>query len=178
LDIKIQLLWGVFYGQIYEGIYVERYLTGRDGYQIMAEEFGIRPERVREWSRLYGRWGETIFDPSYTTHSPAFKLEVLNDMATNGLSYIEAAVKYRISSPGMISNWRSTYEREGTAGLVARPKGRAPMARRKKKDFEEMTEVEKLKERVEYLEMENAALKKLRALVQEENARRTGSRRK
>ncbi len=70
------------------------------------------------------------------------------------------------------------YEREGTAGLVARPKERAPMARRKKKDFEEMTEVEKLKERVEYLEMENAALKKLRALVQEENARRTGSRRK
>jgi len=52
------------------------------------------------------------------------------------------------------------------------------MARRKKKDFEEMTEVEKLKERIEYLEMENAALKKLRALVQEENARRTGSRRK
>ncbi|WP_419718349.1 transposase, partial [Exiguobacterium acetylicum] len=35
---------------------VERYLTGRDGYQIMAEEFGIRPERVREWSRLYERW--------------------------------------------------------------------------------------------------------------------------
>nr|WP_156323154.1 IS3 family transposase [Exiguobacterium acetylicum] len=143
---------------------VERYLTGRDGYQIMAEEFGIRPERVREWSHLYERWGETIFDPSYTTHSPAFKLEVLNDMATNGLSYIEAAVKYRISSPGMISNWRSTYEREGTAGLVARPKGRAPMARRKKKDFEEMTEVEKLKERVEYLEMENGCAKKIESL--------------
>ena len=45
------------------------------------------------------------------------------------------------------------------------------MARRKKKDPEEMTEVEKLKERVEYREMENAALKKLRALVQEANAR-------
>ena len=70
------------------------------------------------------------------------------------------------------------YEREGTAGLVAKPKRRAPMARRKKKEFEEMKEVEKLKERVGYLEMENAALKKLRALVQEENARRTGSRRK
>ena len=157
---------------------VERYLTGRDGYQIMAEEFGIRPERVREWSRLYERWGETIFDPSYTTHSPAFKLEVLNDMATNRLSNRETAVKYRISSAGMISRWRSTYDREGTEGLVARPKGRAPMARRKKKEFEEMTEVEKLKERIEYREMENAALKKLKALVQEENARRTGSRHK
>jgi len=99
-------------------------------------------------------------------------------MVTNRLSNIEAAVKYRISSPGTISRWRSTYERERTAGLVARPKGRAPMARRKKKEFEEMTEVEKLKERIEYLEMENAALKKLKALVQEENARRTGSRHK
>ncbi|WP_114571791.1 helix-turn-helix domain-containing protein [Exiguobacterium flavidum] len=156
----------------------ERHLTGRDGYQSLANEFGIARELVREWSRLYERWGETIFDPSYTAHSLPFKLEVLNDMATNGLSRMEAALKYRISSPGMISNWRSTYEREGVEGLAAKPKGRAPMARRKKKDPEEMTEVEKLKERVEYLEMENAALKKLRALVQEENARRTGSRRK
>ena len=156
----------------------ERYLAGRDGYRSLAKEFGITHERIHVWSRLYERWGETIFDRSYTTHSPAFKLEVLNDMTTNRLYDIEAAVKYRISSPGMISRWRSTYEREGSEGLVARPKGRAPMARRKKKNPEEMTEVEKLKERVEYLEMENAALKKLRALVQEENARRTGSRRK
>lgn len=47
-------------------------------------------------------------------------------MATNGLSRMEAAMKYRISSPGMISNWRSTYEREGVEGMVARPKGRVP----------------------------------------------------
>jgi len=51
-----------------------------------------------------------------------------------------------------------------------------PRAKRKKENPDEMTEVEKLKERVEYLEMENAALKKLKALVQEEEARRTGSR--
>ncbi|WP_419718457.1 helix-turn-helix domain-containing protein [Exiguobacterium acetylicum] len=132
----------------------ERYLTGRDGYRGVAIEFGIARELIREWSRLYECWGETIFDLSYTSHS---QLEVLNDMVTNRLSNIEAAVKYRISSPGTISRWRSTYEREGTAGLVARLKGRAPMARRKKKEFEEMTEVEKLKERIVYLEMENAA---------------------
>ena len=44
---------------------VERYLSGRDGYQIMAEEFGLGRERILEWSRLYERWGETIFYPSY-----------------------------------------------------------------------------------------------------------------
>ncbi|KSU47728.1 hypothetical protein AS033_15875 [Exiguobacterium indicum] len=76
----------------------ERYLTGREGYRGVAIEFGIARGLIREWSRLYERWGETIFDPSYTSHSLAFKLEVLNDMVTNRLSNIEAAVKYRIFS--------------------------------------------------------------------------------
>ncbi len=79
---------------------VERYLTGRDGYKSLANEIGIAYQRIHVWSRLYERWGETIFDPSYTTHSPAFKMVVLNDMATNRLSSIEAAVKYRIPPQG------------------------------------------------------------------------------
>lgn len=45
----------------------EHYLTGRDGYQGMAKEFGIAREMILEWSRLYERWGETIFDPSLPT---------------------------------------------------------------------------------------------------------------
>lgn len=154
------------------------YLAGKDGYIALGNAFGANRKKVREWTLLYERWGETIFDPSYTARSPAFKLSILNDMADNGLSLMDAALKYRLSSLGMISTWRSTYEREGPEGLVTKPKGRAPMAKRKKKNPDEMTEVEKLKERVEYLEMENAALKKLKALVQEEDARRTGSRRK
>ncbi|UTT44611.1 MULTISPECIES: helix-turn-helix domain-containing protein [Exiguobacterium] len=154
----------------------ERYLAGKDGYTALGNAFGVNRKKIREWTLLYERWGETIFDPSYTAHSQAFKLRVLNDMAENGLSLMDAALKYRLSSLGMISTWRSTYEREGPEGLAAKPKDRAPMPRRKKQEPKEMTEVEKLKERVEYLEMENAALKKLKALVQEEDARRTGSR--
>ncbi|KGI85365.1 hypothetical protein JY98_03605 [Exiguobacterium mexicanum] len=154
----------------------ERYLTGKDGYRTLGNTFGVSRYKVREWVLLYERWGETIFNPSYTPYSQAFKLRVLNDMADNGLSLMDAALKYRLSSLGLISTWRSIYEREGPEGLVAKPKGRAPMPRRKKQEPKEMTEVEKLKERVEFLEMENAALKKLKALVQEEEARRTGSR--
>lgn len=90
----------------------ERYLTGRDGYRGVAKEFGIARNLVREWSRLYERWGKTIFDPSYTTHSLTFKLEVLIDMATNKLSNRETAVKFRIASSGMISRWRSTSDKK------------------------------------------------------------------
>jgi len=38
----------------------EHYLTGREGYQGMAKEFGIACELIREWSRLYERWGENL----------------------------------------------------------------------------------------------------------------------
>ena len=145
---------------------VVRYLTNKDGYKTLGKEFGVSNLQVRLWVLLYERWGETIFDPSYTVHSQTFKLKVLKHMAENGLSQMDSALKYRISSPGMIASWQSTYEREGPEGLVAKPKGRAPMARRKKQEPKEMTEVEKLKERVEFLEMENATLKKLKALVQ------------
>ncbi|MCM3281848.1 IS3 family transposase [Exiguobacterium sp. MER 193] len=104
----------------------QRYFAGMDGFEVLSQEFGISYSQVRIWSHLYERWGEEIFDPSYTVHSPAFKLEVLNDMATNRLSCLDAALKYRISSPGMISTWRSAYERKGVEGLVAKAKGRAP----------------------------------------------------
>ena len=50
------------------------------------------------------------------------------------------------------------------------------MAKKKKHEPKKMTEVEELKERVEFLELENAALKKMKALVQAEEARRPGSR--
>lgn len=66
----------------------------------------------------------------------------------------------------------------GPEKLVAKPKGRVPMPRWKKQEPKEMTEVEKIKEWGYFLEMENAALKKLKALVQEEEARRTRSRSK
>ncbi|WP_449403823.1 helix-turn-helix domain-containing protein [Exiguobacterium artemiae] len=36
----------------------ERYLTGRDGYRGVAKEFGIARDLIREWSRLYERWGK------------------------------------------------------------------------------------------------------------------------
>lgn len=60
----------------------------------------------------YERQVETIFHPSYIAYSLAFKLEILNDMTDNGLSLMDAALKYRLSSLGMISTWKSTYERD------------------------------------------------------------------
>ncbi|MCT4777139.1 MULTISPECIES: transposase [Exiguobacterium] len=47
----------------------ERYLTDKDGYRALGNTFGVSRHKVREWVLLYERWGETIFDPSYTPYS-------------------------------------------------------------------------------------------------------------
>lgn len=48
---------------------VERYLTNKDGYKTSGNEFGVSHHQVHVWLLLYERWGETIFDTSYTVHS-------------------------------------------------------------------------------------------------------------
>lgn len=44
------------------------------------------------------------------------------------------------------------------------------MVRKKKQNFKEMMEVERFRERIEFFEMENSTLKKLKTLVQAEEA--------
>jgi transposase-like protein len=84
LDIKIQILWGVFMPNFTKALkkqIAERYLAGKDGYRTLGNAFGVSRHKVREWVLLYERWGETIFDPSYTPYSQAFKLRVLRQRA-------------------------------------------------------------------------------------------------
>lgn len=156
---------------------VKQYLDGVLGHKRVAKHLGVPPSMLYLWISLYEEWGHAIFDTSYTSHSPTFKLEVLNDMADTGRSLTQTAVKYRLTSTGMIANWKRAFEREGVNGLYPKRKGR-PHVKKKEQSKKELTEIERLEEKVKYLEMENAYLKKLRALVQEEEQSQTNSRRK
>ena len=86
-----------------------------------------------------------------TKYSPEFKIAVIMDMRENNLSYRETARKY---------------------GLVKRSMGGA-------KSVEEdlISENQRLKERIQYLEAENEYIKKLSALVYAEE-QKSGKKRK
>ena len=71
----------------------------------------------------------------------------------------------------LLIKWHKIYRQEGIDGLKSLKRGRSAMKKKTQteKSLDQMTDKEKIKyyqEQLEYLEAENAYLKKLRALVQ------------
>ena len=124
-------------------------------------------------------------------YSPEFKLSVIMDMRENKLSYRETTRKYlphlKPEHVEIIQGWERVYLEEGIEGLAKRKPGWAtkmdnPKKGRPKKQVKiekgSPNELEQLRERVYYLEAENEYLKKLNALIQEEEAQKAARRRK
>ena len=110
-------------------------------------------------------------------YSPEFKISVIIDMRENGLGYREAMRKYGITGHHTVQNWERIYLTEGEVGLMAERRGKSSKGSPRKKPIpmeveqDLLDEVQRLRERNEYLEMENEYLKKLDALVRAEEQR-------
>ena len=115
------------------------------------------------------------------TYSAEFKISVIMDMRENHLSYKATVRKYWGVGNGQEHNytnrlklWERIYLEEGAAGLMTERRGRKSTGRPRKKPLDKeiendlIAENQRLKERLEYLEMENEYLKKLDALVRAE----------
>lgn len=85
---------------------------------------------------------------------------------------MQASLKYGVSVSRLGVLLKITREQGIDALLITKRRGRLPgMGRPRKKKPEEMTELELLRVRVRQLEIENALLKKAKALVEERKAR-------
>lgn len=102
------------------------------------------------------------------TFSGKFKQKVIEDVRKNHLSYSEAMQKYGIGGKMSIQRWERIYLEEGPEGLCIERRGRGSRGRppeldkQVKKDL--ITENQRLR-------AENDYLKKLHALVLEEERR-------
>ncbi len=107
-------------------------------------------------------------DKKYTGE---FKQMVVETMRKELLSYQETARRFEVRSDTQLKNWERIYLEEGAEGLYIEHRGRKSTGRPKKlkPEAEEdlITEVQRLR-------AENAYLKKLRALVLEEERRGEG----
>jgi len=145
------------------------YLQGHKSFTDLAKELDTSTAVVRNWVKQYEHHGSKALNPSYTNYSAQFKLDVLKYMNENGTSPNETAAIFNIPDPSTIRKWRRVFEKEGIDGLQLRKKGRPFMKKESIKQTKQVPaegSVNALEARIKQLEMENAYLKKLNALVQ------------
>lgn len=118
---------------------------------------------------------------TFKKYSAEFKLCVILDMREHGLGYRETMRKYfpdlQCKNYEFLLKWERIYLTEGAEGFMVERRGRSSKGRPRKKplppeaESELLDEVQRLRERNEYLEAELEYLKKLEALVQAEEER-------
>ena len=94
-----------------------------------------------------------------------FKQMVAEAIIRDKMSYREAAKQFEVSNHHLVADWERIYLMEGPEGLYIERRGRGSKGRPTK--FPKEVEEDLLKE-VQRLRAENAYLKKLQALVLEE----------
>ena len=146
------------------------------GYSAIAKQFKVKYSLIQKIWYAYELHGlEGIkHPPKNRKYSAELKLEIIKRVY-KGETKTRLAAEYNLPGTGTIVSWMKKYEELGYNGLEGkqgRPRGRPNiMTKEEKKNTplnnEEREELIRLRKEKEYLEMENAYLKKLDALVKE-----------
>ena len=79
------------------------------GHRALAAELGIPQATARQWARAYA---------------------VVKDRLENGLTVRETMIKHKIPSESSVKAWCRQYRDGGADGLIDKPRGRKPRAKR------------------------------------------------
>ena len=143
-----------------------------DGIKRLAKRYGVPRNHVRHWVALFKEHGEAgLSRRRRHTYSPELKLEILQRMVREELSYTQVTALYGIRNKSSVAAWERQYNEGGIEALMPSPKGRQPAMSEPPNrppppvPDRNATHEELLKENA-YLRAEVAYLKKLDALVQ------------
>ena len=137
----------------------------------IQKEFHVDRSTLNYWYAKYKKVGDlSVFQNEPQSQvSEGDKIKIIKEILENRLSLQQASIQYSVSSH-TVKRWLNAYKQHGEAGLRRKNKA-GTMARKRVYTAEQLNELEMLRRRNEYLEAENALLKKVKALVEEREAR-------
>lgn len=148
--------------------YMQLLEDGMSASSIVKLYGGDRKHLTVLWERYKEEGAAALCEKRHVRLSAEKKKEIVLDIENNHLTLCAASVKYG-PCVDSIRRWHSIARREGLDALEKRgcPKRMA----RPKKNSKPLTELERLQKENQELKTQIALLKKVRALVEERNAR-------
>lgn len=156
---------------------VRDYSSGKfGGYRAVGLKHEVSEERVRSWVLAYKTHGVSGLKKKFTHYDVDFKLAVLRFMRKEELSYRETASVFELrGGASVVGRWIRQYDLGGAVALESKPKGRPKVKKRAgqqakrpaRSTYQDLSREELLRE-LEYVSAERDFLKKLDALMKEE----------